>query len=156
MPRTGLLVVLILLGIARFASAAETVIVYDASNSMWGRIDGEPKVTIARRVLGEMIAELNVSHAYIAGGDWLEVVHHAMRNYKDESFILQFLSPKVMRDMKFFSIENDDQVVVKFVTQCKDELLGVFAGNILVTLTVKIVAVFGDRTEHAGPVALAR
>jgi spore cortex formation protein SpoVR/YcgB (stage V sporulation) len=44
----------------------------------------------------------------IAGGDWLEVVHDAMRNYKDESFILQFLSPKVMRDLRLFGIVDDD------------------------------------------------
>lgn len=39
---------------------------------------------------------------------WLEVLHFAMHNFKDESFILQFLSPKVMRDFRFFGIENDD------------------------------------------------
>ncbi len=44
----------------------------------------------------------------IAGADWLEVVHRAMRNYKDESFILQFLSPKVMRDLRLFGIVDDD------------------------------------------------
>jgi spore cortex formation protein SpoVR/YcgB (stage V sporulation) len=44
----------------------------------------------------------------LAGGDWLAVVHDAMRNYKDESFILQFLSPKVMRDMRLFGIVDDD------------------------------------------------
>jgi stage V sporulation protein R len=44
----------------------------------------------------------------IAGGDWLEVVHDAMRNYKDESFVLQFLSPKVMRDLRLFGIVDDD------------------------------------------------
>ena len=45
----------------------------------------------------------------IAGcDDWLTVVHHAMRNFKDESFILQYLSPKVMREMRLFTIEDDD------------------------------------------------
>jgi spore cortex formation protein SpoVR/YcgB (stage V sporulation) len=44
----------------------------------------------------------------IAGSDWLETLHFAMHNFKDESFILQFLSPKVMRDMKFFSIIDDE------------------------------------------------
>ncbi len=34
----------------------------------------------------------------IAGSDWLETLHFAMRDFKDESFISQFLSPKVMRD----------------------------------------------------------
>ena len=41
-----------------------------------------------------------------AGSDWLETITEAMKNYKDESFILQFLSPKVIRDLKLFSIED--------------------------------------------------
>ncbi|ESH08738.1 SpoVR family protein, partial [Salmonella enterica subsp. enterica serovar Gaminara str. ATCC BAA-711] len=36
----------------------------------------------------------------IAGSDWLETLHFAMRDFKDESFISQFLSPKVMRDFR--------------------------------------------------------
>ena len=43
-----------------------------------------------------------------AGSDWLETVHFAMKNFKDESFILQFLSPKVIRDLKLFSVFDDD------------------------------------------------
>ncbi len=45
----------------------------------------------------------------IAGSDWLETLHFAMKNFKDESFILQFLSPKLMRDLKLFSILDDDE-----------------------------------------------
>jgi spore cortex formation protein SpoVR/YcgB (stage V sporulation) len=30
-----------------------------------------------------------------------------MRNFKDESFILQYLSPKLMREFRFFGMEND-------------------------------------------------
>ena len=44
----------------------------------------------------------------VAGHDWLEVFNHAMRNFKDESFIGQFLSPKLMRDMRLFSIRDDE------------------------------------------------
>jgi stage V sporulation protein R len=40
----------------------------------------------------------------IAGKDWLEQLDFAMRNFKDESFILQYLSPKVMRDFHLFSV----------------------------------------------------
>ncbi|WP_018718164.1 VWA domain-containing protein [Arhodomonas aquaeolei] len=36
-------------------AAPNTVFVLDASGSMWGRIDGEPKIAIARRVLGDLI-----------------------------------------------------------------------------------------------------
>ncbi|BCL70330.1 SpoVR family protein [Vibrio nigripulchritudo] len=45
----------------------------------------------------------------IAGGDWLETAHFAMENFKDESFISQYLSPKVMRDFKLFAINDDDR-----------------------------------------------
>ena len=45
----------------------------------------------------------------IAGGDWLDVLHTAMRDFKDESFVLQFLSPKVMRDLRLFGVVDDDQ-----------------------------------------------
>lgn len=45
----------------------------------------------------------------IAGTDWIKTLDFAMRNFKDESFILQFLSPKVMRDLKLFCILDDDQ-----------------------------------------------
>lgn len=40
---------------------------------------------------------------------WLDVVHEAMHNYKDESFILQFLSPKLIRDLKLFTILDDSE-----------------------------------------------
>ncbi len=45
----------------------------------------------------------------IAGDDWQKVLPEAMRNFKDESFILQFLSPKVMRDLHLFGVVDDDE-----------------------------------------------
>jgi stage V sporulation protein R len=45
----------------------------------------------------------------VAGEPWLDVLHAAMRDFKDESFILQFLSPKVIRDLRLFGIVDDDQ-----------------------------------------------
>jgi stage V sporulation protein R len=45
----------------------------------------------------------------IAGTPWVQTLDFAMRNFKDESFVAQFLSPKVMRDMKLFSILDDDE-----------------------------------------------
>lgn len=45
----------------------------------------------------------------IAGSNWKETLQFAMKNFKDESFILQFLSPRVMRDLKLFSIVDDDE-----------------------------------------------
>ena len=44
----------------------------------------------------------------IAGSDWLETLDFAMRNFKDESFIAQYLSPKVIRDLKLFCLVDDD------------------------------------------------
>lgn len=39
----------------------------------------------------------------------LEALDFAMRNFKDESFILQYLSPKMMRDLKLFAILDDEK-----------------------------------------------
>lgn len=44
----------------------------------------------------------------LAGSDWLDAVHFAMENFKDESFISQYLSPKLIRDFKLFAISDDD------------------------------------------------
>ncbi len=44
----------------------------------------------------------------IAGTPWKETLQFAMRNFKDESFIQQFLSPKVIRDLKLFCVLDDD------------------------------------------------
>ena len=56
-----------------------------------------------------------------AGADWLDTVHHAMANYKDESFILQYLSPKVIRDLKLFAIMDDDADSAISVTAIHDD-----------------------------------
>ncbi|MBT8137880.1 MAG: SpoVR family protein, partial [Gammaproteobacteria bacterium] len=45
----------------------------------------------------------------IAGTNWNETLDFAMRNFKDESFIAQFLSPKVIRDLKLFAVLDNDQ-----------------------------------------------
>ncbi|MDX9987893.1 SpoVR family protein [Thiothrix unzii] len=45
----------------------------------------------------------------IAGADWIATLDTVMRNYRDESFILQFLSPKVIRDFHLFALEDDDR-----------------------------------------------
>jgi stage V sporulation protein R len=41
------------------------------------------------------------------GKPWLDVLDGAMREYKDESFISQFLSPKIMRSMRLFAMHDD-------------------------------------------------
>lgn len=43
----------------------------------------------------------------VAGkGNWRDVLKNAWANYRDESFIQQYLSPKVMRDLKLFSVKD--------------------------------------------------
>ncbi len=44
----------------------------------------------------------------LAGTPWLPALHHAMRNFKDESFVGQYLSPKVIRDLRLFAILDDE------------------------------------------------
>jgi len=44
----------------------------------------------------------------IAGSDWRKTFDFAMQNFKDESFIAQFLSPRLMREFRFFSVLDDD------------------------------------------------
>ncbi|WP_311064938.1 SpoVR family protein [Halomonas sp. DWK9] len=57
----------------------------------------------------------------IAGSPWRETLEFAMRNFKDESFIQQFLSPKVIRDLKLFLIVDDDQAEMLQVGAIHDE-----------------------------------
>ncbi len=44
----------------------------------------------------------------LAGAPWREVLHGAMRDFKDESFIEQFLSPQVIRDFRLFALIDDE------------------------------------------------
>lgn len=57
----------------------------------------------------------------IAGNDWLETLDFAMRNFKDESFIAQYLSPKIIRDFKLFTVLDDDQDEELEITCIHDE-----------------------------------
>jgi stage V sporulation protein R len=40
----------------------------------------------------------------LVGRDWIEEQHFAIKNFRSEGFVLQYLSPKVIRDFKFFSV----------------------------------------------------
>ena len=44
----------------------------------------------------------------IAGTNWRTAFDFAMRNFKDESFIAQYLSPHLMREFRLFAILDDD------------------------------------------------
>src|SRR5690606_6309828 len=45
----------------------------------------------------------------IAGSDWLETLRCAMRTFTDDSFILQYLPPRVIRELKLCAIVDDEQ-----------------------------------------------
>lgn len=47
---------------------------------------------------------------YLANTDWLTSLDYSMRNFKDESYISQYLSPNMMRELKLFHIRDDDKM----------------------------------------------
>jgi len=58
----------------------------------------------------------------VAGkGDWRDVLKHAWANYRDESFIQQFLSPKVMRDLKLFAVRDKTEDPIYTVAAIHNE-----------------------------------
>lgn len=44
---------------------------------------------------------------WAGNNNWVDTVLFAMKNFKDDSFILQYLSPKVIRDFKLFVVLDD-------------------------------------------------
>jgi len=61
-----------------------------------------------RRICENPTAEDREWFPDFAGSDWKQTLQFAMRNFKDESFIAQYLSPKLIRDFHFFAILDDD------------------------------------------------
>ncbi len=58
-----------------------------------------------KRITEEPTPEDREWFPHIAGtGDWVGVLKDAWANYRDESFIEQFLSPKLMRDFRLFAL----------------------------------------------------
>lgn len=65
--------------------------------------------TDLRRICEQPSEEDRVWFPELAGSDWVKSLDFAMRNFKDESFIAQYLSPKLIRDLKLFAVVDDDQ-----------------------------------------------
>jgi spore cortex formation protein SpoVR/YcgB (stage V sporulation) len=61
-----------------------------------------------KRICEEPTAEDRQWFPDIAGSNWQHCLDNAMRNFKDESFIAQFLSPNLIRELKLFHIVDDD------------------------------------------------
>jgi stage V sporulation protein R len=60
-----------------------------------------------RRVCEHPTAEDREWFPDIAGSDWRKTLDYAMRHFKDESFIGQYLSPRLIREMRLFSVLDD-------------------------------------------------
>lgn len=79
-------------------------------------------MTDIRRICENPTAEDRHWFPEIAGSNWVETLDFAMRNFKDESFILQYLSPKVMRDLRLFTILDDETNPDIEVTAIHDDI----------------------------------
>lgn len=53
--------------------------------------------------------------------DWMKVCKNAMELYRDESFIQKFLSPKVIRDFKMFTILDDAELNYHQIDEVADD-----------------------------------
>jgi len=92
----------------------------------------------------------------IAGSDWLDTLHFACKNFKDESFISQYLSPHLMRQMKLFSVTDDaakDHILVDSIhnemgyRQIRDNLAKQYnLSNLEPNIQVYDVQIEGDRS----------
>jgi spore cortex formation protein SpoVR/YcgB (stage V sporulation) len=77
---------------------------------------GFSMMTDIRRICENPTEEDRLWFPDIAGSDWVKTLDFAMRHFKDESFIQQYLSPKLIRDMKLFSVLDDDKKLKLEVT----------------------------------------
>ena len=59
-----------------------------------------------RRVCEQPTAEDRHWFPQLAGTDWVKQLDFAMRNFKDESFIAQYLSPRLMREFHLFAVAD--------------------------------------------------
>jgi spore cortex formation protein SpoVR/YcgB (stage V sporulation) len=93
----------------------------------------------------------------IAGNpNWQETFRYIVENFKDDSFILQYLSPKVIRDMKLFAVDDNFDDEFYEVTSIHNEKgyrkvresLSEFynRGRYVPDIQVYSVDVYGDRT----------
>ena len=74
-----------------------------------------------RRICESPTAEDREWFPDIAGGDWRKVLDFALRNFKDESFIAQYLSPKLIRDLHLFAVRDDDRAEAIEITAIHEE-----------------------------------
>jgi spore cortex formation protein SpoVR/YcgB (stage V sporulation) len=109
-----------------------------------------------RRIVTDPTEEDRAWFPEIAGtGDWRSVLREAWANYRDESFIRQFLSPHLIREFKLFQLhdvatENHMTVAAIHDEQGYERLRDVFAQSYDVTalepdIQIVDVNLLGDR-----------
>jgi stage V sporulation protein R len=110
-----------------------------------------------RRICTEPTEEDRRWFPHLVDTDWVEAVKHAAFNFRDESFIGNYLSPKVMRDFKMFAHEDDtgmpfveivgtptsDDGYRKIRTMLSEQKL---RHNLVPLIEVQNVDIKGDRT----------
>jgi stage V sporulation protein R len=64
--------------------------------------------TDLRRICEHPNAEDRQWFAQIAGSDWKKTLDFAMRNFKDESFSAQYLSPRLIREFRLFAVADHE------------------------------------------------
>lgn len=92
----------------------------------------------------------------LVGQNWIEVVKDIVENYRDDNFILQFMSPKVMRDFGMFSLERNTNNKFLLISDIHDDdgyrsikhhLASSFDVNMKIPeLEIIDVDIYGDRT----------
>lgn len=93
---------------------------------------------------------------WVGCGDWNKTLHWAMENFKDESFVQQFLSPNMMREFRMFSVvddENDTKIEISAIHEkqgyrrVRDALSAQYnVGNHIPDIQVFNVDKWGDRS----------
>ena len=74
-----------------------------------------------RRICEQPTDEDRAWFPQLAGRPWLEALDEAMRHYKDESFVGQFLSPALMRGMRLYAVLDDERQSELEVSAIHDE-----------------------------------
>ncbi len=82
---------------------------------------GYAMYTDLRRICEHPEAEDRHWFPDIAGSDWRATLQFAMQNFKDESFIQQFLSPRLMRRFRFFQLLDQPAADYRLVAAIHDD-----------------------------------
>lgn len=101
---------------------------------------------------------------HLIGKRWQDAVKEAAFNFRDDGFISQYLSPKVIRDFKFFTVnvqwqdEDTEEDTKAFVTEIHDDIgyrnirtalaRSVERVNMVPQISVTGADMNGDRTLH--------